>query len=63
MKHGPLALVDLNTVVIVINPSDATFNDTISNAHEIKSRGAKVIGISDSENTSLRSLYKNTKSQ
>jgi glucosamine--fructose-6-phosphate aminotransferase (isomerizing) len=50
LKHGPLALVDLNTVVIVINPSDATFNDTISNAHEIKSRGAKVIGISDSEN-------------
>jgi glucosamine--fructose-6-phosphate aminotransferase (isomerizing) len=50
LKHGPLALIDKNTIVIVINPSDSTFDDTISNAHEIKARGAFVIGISDKEN-------------
>ena len=50
LKHGPLALIDKNTIVIVINPSDSTFEDTISNAHEIKARGAFVIGISDKEN-------------
>ena len=50
LKHGPLALIDKNTVMIVINPRDATFNDTLSNAHEIKARGATVIGISDKGN-------------
>lgn len=47
LKHGPLALMEKNTFVILINPHDVTFNDTISNAHEIKARGATVIGISD----------------
>lgn len=47
LKHGPLALMEKNTFVIMINPSDSTFNDTIANAHEIKARGATVIGISD----------------
>jgi glucosamine--fructose-6-phosphate aminotransferase (isomerizing) len=31
----------------MINPHDDTFGDTISNAHEIKARGATVVGISD----------------
>lgn len=47
LKHGPLALMEKNTFVIIISPHDATFNDTISSAHEIKARGATVIGISD----------------
>jgi glutamine---fructose-6-phosphate transaminase (isomerizing) len=50
LKHGPLALIDKNTVMIVINPSDTTFDDTLSSAHEIKARGATVIGISDKDN-------------
>jgi glucosamine--fructose-6-phosphate aminotransferase (isomerizing) len=50
LKHGPLALIDKNTIMIVINPQDATFDDTLSNAHEIKARGATVIGISDKDN-------------
>jgi glucosamine--fructose-6-phosphate aminotransferase (isomerizing) len=47
LKHGPLALMDKNTFVIMLNPHDSTFNDTISNAHEIRARGATIIGISD----------------
>ena len=47
LKHGPLALIDDNSIVIVINPGDNTYNDVLSNAHEIKSRGAKIIGISN----------------
>src|ERR671922_434619 len=47
LKHGPLALMDKNAYVFVLNPHDTTFNDTLSNAHEIKARGATVIGISD----------------
>ncbi|MGI0072250.1 MAG: glutamine--fructose-6-phosphate transaminase (isomerizing) [Nitrosotalea sp.] len=47
LKHGPLALMDLNTYVLMINPSDSTYLDTLTSAREIKARGAKVIGISD----------------
>ncbi|MFL6441965.1 MAG: glutamine--fructose-6-phosphate transaminase (isomerizing) [Nitrososphaeraceae archaeon] len=50
LKHGPLALIDKNTVMIVINPGDTTFDDTVSNAHEIKARGATVVGISNKKN-------------
>ena len=50
IKHGPLALVENNTIVIIINPSDETYEDTLNIAHEMKSRGAKIIGISDIKN-------------
>jgi len=49
LKHGPLALMDSNVYVIIINPSDSTYNDTLNSANEIKARGAKIIGISDKE--------------
>ncbi|HVX02708.1 MAG TPA: glutamine--fructose-6-phosphate transaminase (isomerizing) [Nitrososphaera sp.] len=49
LKHGPLALMEKNTLVILLNPRDATYNDSLSNAHEIKARGASLIGISDAE--------------
>ncbi|MFZ0647023.1 MAG: glutamine--fructose-6-phosphate transaminase (isomerizing), partial [Nitrososphaeraceae archaeon] len=47
LKHGPLALIDSNSIVIVINPSDISSKDVLSNVHEIKSRGATIIGISN----------------
>lgn len=47
LKHGPLALMDTNTYVIMINPEDSTYSDTLTSAREIKARGAKIIGISD----------------
>ncbi len=47
LKHGPLALIDSKSLVIVINPIDETYQDVISSANEIKSRGAKIIGISN----------------
>jgi len=47
LKHGPLALMDSNVYVIIINPNDSTYNDTLNSANEIKARGAKIIGISD----------------
>ena len=49
LKHGPLALMDSNVYVIIINPNDSTYNDTLNSANEIKARGAKIIGISDRE--------------
>jgi len=49
LKHGPLALMDSSVYVIIINPNDSTYNDTLNTANEIKARGAKIIGISDKE--------------
>ena len=50
LKHGPLALIDNNSIVIVLHPEDSTYSDTLSNIHTIKSRGAKIIGISNKKN-------------
>jgi glucosamine--fructose-6-phosphate aminotransferase (isomerizing) len=50
LKHGPLALIDKDSVVIVINPEDETHLDVISSSNEIKSRGAFIIGISNLRN-------------
>jgi glutamine---fructose-6-phosphate transaminase (isomerizing) len=48
LKHGPLALIDKNSCILVLNPNDSTFDDVKANAHEIKSRGAMLIGIGSS---------------
>jgi glutamine---fructose-6-phosphate transaminase (isomerizing) len=48
LKHGPLALIDKNSCVLVLNPKDSTFDDVKTNAHEIKARGASLIGIGSS---------------
>ncbi len=47
LKHGPLALLDASSFVILLNPSDSTHENVVASAHEVKARGAKVIGISD----------------
>jgi glucosamine--fructose-6-phosphate aminotransferase (isomerizing) len=39
--------MDESTLVIMLNPSDLTYSDTLTSAKEIKVRGAKIIGISD----------------
>ena len=49
LKHGPLALMDTDVFVIIINPNDSTYTDTLTSAREIKVRGAKIIGVSDIE--------------
>src|SRR5688572_18500838 len=50
IKHGPLALIEPSTIVIVINPEDETYHSILNSIHEMKSRGAKIIGISNKNN-------------
>lgn len=50
LKHGVLALVEKGTPVVVIAPNDETYDAIISNAQEVKARGALVIGISPKAN-------------
>ncbi len=47
LKHGPIALIDEQVPVIVIAPTDALFEKTISNMQEVMARGGKVIFMSD----------------
>src|SRR5690606_4155813 len=47
LKHGPIALVDGKTPVVVIAPSGALFEKTISNMEEVSARGGPVILITD----------------
>jgi glucosamine--fructose-6-phosphate aminotransferase (isomerizing) len=47
LKHGTLSLIEKGTPVIAICPNDYTYNDTLNNAIEAKTRGAYIIGVSD----------------
>jgi len=49
MKHGPIALVEHGTPIVVTAPSGALFDKTASNLIEVASRGARIILITDSE--------------
>jgi glucosamine--fructose-6-phosphate aminotransferase (isomerizing) len=49
LKHGPIALVDEATPIIVIAPTDDLFEKTASNMSEVLARGGKVILITDSD--------------
>jgi glucosamine--fructose-6-phosphate aminotransferase (isomerizing) len=47
MKHGPIALIDEELPVVVLVPKDNLYEKIISNIHEVKSRGGKVISITN----------------
>jgi glucosamine--fructose-6-phosphate aminotransferase (isomerizing) len=47
LKHGPIALIDEHTPVIMIAPHDALFEKALSNLQEVAARGGKVLLISD----------------
>ncbi len=50
LKHGVIALIEKNTPVFVIISKDSDKEYMIGAAAEVKSRGAKVYGLSDEEN-------------
>ena len=49
LKHGPIALVDQHTPIIVLAPRDTLFEKTVSNMQEVMARGGKVLLISDEQ--------------
>ena len=46
LKHGTIALIERGTPCIIFAPLDETYDEIISNAAEVRARGAFVIGIS-----------------
>ena len=49
LKHGPIALIDAETPVVVIAPSDPFFEKTVSNMSEVIAREGPVALITDAE--------------
>ena len=47
LKHGPIALIDENTPVVVFAPFDELFDKNISNMQEVLARNGEVILITD----------------
>ncbi|HLC38065.1 MAG TPA: SIS domain-containing protein [Candidatus Norongarragalinales archaeon] len=58
LKHGTLALIEKGTPVILLNPKDESFADSLSNGMEAKARGAKIIALSNAENENYDLLFK-----
>lgn len=49
LKHGPIALVDDQTPIIILAPYDAWFEKSASNMSEVMARGGQVVFITDTE--------------
>ena len=47
LKHGPIALIDEHTPIVVVAPHDELFEKTLSNMQEVNARGGKLIVITD----------------
>jgi glutamine---fructose-6-phosphate transaminase (isomerizing) len=49
LKHGPIALVDENTPIVILAPFDSYFEKSASNMSEVMARGGQVVFITDPE--------------
>ena len=49
LKHGPIALVDDKTPIIILAPFDSYFEKSASNMSEVMARGGQVVFITDPE--------------
>ncbi|MBE8221865.1 MAG: glutamine--fructose-6-phosphate transaminase (isomerizing) [Bdellovibrionales bacterium] len=56
MKHGPLALIDKNMLVIALVPKDEFYEKSLSNLEEVRSRGASIFGIGSYQDKELARL-------
>lgn len=56
MKHGPIALIDSEQVVLCIAPQAATYEKTVSNIQEIRARKGIVISIGTEGDRALKKM-------
>ena len=52
MKHGPIALIDKNSITVCLTPNNDLFEKSLSNAQEISARNGKIIILSSVKNMS-----------
>ena len=58
MKHGPLALIDKDMLVMVLAPQDDLYQKTLNNLEEVKARGGHIISIGTDQDNRLKDLSK-----
>ena len=58
LKHGPLALIDKDIPVVVVIPPGDSYDTTMSNLEEVKSRGANVLAIGAADDEKLEKAAK-----
>jgi len=56
MKHGPIALIEELTPIVVIATNGPTYGKILSNIEEAKARGAKIIAIATDGNAGIEKL-------
>jgi glucosamine--fructose-6-phosphate aminotransferase (isomerizing) len=56
MKHGPIALVDKDMPVVFLATNGTVFGKVLNNIEEVKSRGGKIITITDREDETINRL-------
>lgn len=56
MKHGPIALLDEGFPIVAVATQSATYDKTVSNLEESKSRGAKIIAIATEGDEAIKKV-------
>jgi glutamine---fructose-6-phosphate transaminase (isomerizing) len=56
MKHGPIALLDESTPVVCVATDSPVLDKVLSNAEEVRARGAKVIAIASQGNEQVEAV-------
>ena len=54
MKHGPIALIDERTPSVVVIPSDALYDKTLSNLQVVKARKGPIIALATEGNQQIK---------
>jgi glucosamine--fructose-6-phosphate aminotransferase (isomerizing) len=53
MKHGPIALLDEQTPVVVVATNSPVLEKVVSNMQEVRARGAHVVAVASEGNTEI----------
>lgn len=56
IKHGPIALIDETVPVVAIATRSTTYEKTLSNIEEVRSRGAKIVAVATEGDTEIGRL-------
>ncbi|GAB4408119.1 MAG: glutamine--fructose-6-phosphate transaminase (isomerizing) [Thermodesulfovibrionales bacterium] len=56
MKHGPIALIDEELLVVFLAPKGALYEKIVSNIQEVKSRGGKVLSLINNGDVEVANL-------
>ena len=59
LKHGPIAMLDDSMPVLSILMKGKVYDKILSNAQEAKARNARMIALTNSEDTNLNELFEN----